>query len=161
VQKRSWMRCLWLSCGAVLWGHLPPARAEEPRPVPIEQLAINQEEAAEQALRMDSAPTEAASPSPSALQIELSQILAAEADALSELEVALRAADQQTARALEQRIALVKRDTEIALLRSQQRHALSMGAHEQADDIEAAIQQMLHPPATRVESDRIAPESQR
>ncbi len=77
---------------------------------------------------------------------EIRALLAESAATLSTLQAQMKAApDEQAALAMLRQVSQHKQDTEIAILRIQQRHALEKGDTEAADLIEEAIGHILTP----------------
>jgi len=82
------------------------------------------------------------------MDIELRGVLDRQREALAALHARFRGAkDDVAALAIQREIDRVKRDTEISLLRVQADWARRSGRSEAASQIEAAIEQILHPRA--------------
>jgi hypothetical protein len=89
---------------------------------------------------------------------ELAQTLEAERTALSELQARFDvAANEREALAIQREIEQLKTATEIALLRIQAKHARLKGRETVARRIDAAIEEILHPPVIRNPVVRSAP----
>lgn len=94
----------------------------------------------------------------SPMAAELAQTLEAERTALSELQARFdRAPNEREALAIQREIEQLKTATEIALLRVQAKHARLKGREAVARRIDAAIEEILHPPVTRNPLVRPAP----
>jgi hypothetical protein len=82
------------------------------------------------------------------MDVELFAVLDRQREALAALRTRFREAkDDRTALAVQREIDRVKRDSEISLLRVQADWARRAGRIEAASQIEAAIEQILHPKA--------------
>ena len=94
----------------------------------------------------------------SPMAAELAQAIEAERDTLSELQARFdRAASEREALAIQHEIERLKTATEIALLRIQAKHARLKGRETVARRIDAAIEEILHPPVIRNPVVRPAP----
>ena len=133
--------------------------AEDPQPVSIDELDINQEEMAVQSLHF--APAQPAVEIKTELRAEIERIFQAERDLLAPLYAKLKTADRDAVFEIERSIAGIKQGTEIELLRAQQRYAEANGQAERADEIASAIEAILHPQPVLLKIERPTPDAQR